>query len=83
MASQFPKLFHQYYAIHEAISRILLEIGAEALDENEIEQRLMALYPDMELEPTTLKAAIRQALKDSEATVGRPILSDCTQPAGH
>jgi hypothetical protein len=76
MASQFPKLFRQYYAIHETISRLVREHGGNALDETEIERRVKELHPDLEMGPATLKAAIRQALQDTESTVGRPTLSD-------
>jgi hypothetical protein len=84
MPSPFPKLFHEYYAIHETISRIIREGDAGTLDESEIERRVKATHPELEMGPAMLRGAIRRALKDTEATVGRPVpLSDDSQVAEH
>jgi hypothetical protein len=83
MASRFSKLFREYYAIHDTVSRIVLVRGGEPLDECEIEKLVKAWHPGLRIEPATIKAAIRQALKDTEGTVGRPVLSDRARHAMH
>lgn len=68
MTSHFPKLFQEYYAIHETIHAILRE-GA-AVDDGEIERRVKETHPDLSMGPATLKAAIKQAVKDTGPTAG-------------
>jgi hypothetical protein len=58
----FPKLFHQYYAIHETIHAILSEDGK--LELSEIERRVRTAHPEVDMAPTILRAAIKQALQD-------------------
>ena len=69
MGSQFPKLFHQYYAIHETIHAILHETNGAPLESDDIERRLKEAHPDLEMGPATLAAAIRQAVTDAHATM--------------
>ena len=82
MASQFPRLFREYYAIHDTISRIVRLRGGEPRDECEIEKLVKAWHPRLKRGPATIRAAIRQALKDTEL-LGRPVLSDQTRHAFH
>ena len=65
MASAFPKLFKQYYAIHETIHAVLSETNGAPVEVTEIESRVRGAHPDLEMEPATLTAAIRQAVKDA------------------
>jgi hypothetical protein len=65
VASQFPKLFHEYYAIHETIHAILRE--GNALEPTTIEWRVKETHPELSMGPETLAAAIRQAIKDTTA----------------
>ena len=72
MASAFPNLFQQYFVIHQTISALLGEDSTTPIDAKDIERRVNALHPDAQIGPELLKAAIRQPLKDTEFTVGRP-----------
>jgi len=65
MDTQFPKLFKQYYAIHETIYALLGEDDGAQPDMTEIERRVRELYPELAMEPAMFDAAIRQALKDA------------------
>lgn len=65
MGSQFPKLFREYYAIHETIHAILRESNGASLAVTEIERRVKDAHPDLDMGPATLAAAIRQAIKDT------------------
>jgi hypothetical protein len=65
MASQFPRLFHEYFAIHETIHSILGETNGGPLEVTEIERRVKEAHPDLGMGPATLTAAIRQAMKDT------------------
>jgi hypothetical protein len=65
MASAFPKLFKQYYAIHETIHGILHETNGAEPELAEIERRVREKHPELEMEPATLAAPIQQAIKDA------------------
>jgi hypothetical protein len=81
MGSQFPRLFHEYYAIHETIHAILHETNGGPVDVAEIEQRVKEAHPDLGMGPATLTAAIRQAIKDTAvATVSEEQLRASYRP---
>jgi hypothetical protein len=65
MGAQFPKLFHEYYAIHETIHVILHESNGGPLEVSDIERRVRETHPDLDMRPATLAAAIRQVIKDT------------------
>ena len=65
----FPKLFHEYYAIHETIHAILGESNGGQLEVSEVARRVKEKHPDLEMGPATLSAAIKQAVQDTRATV--------------
>ena len=67
MGSQFPKLFRQYYLIHETIHAALSESNGGPIEITEIERRVRETHPDLSMKPTTLADAIKQAAKDAGA----------------
>jgi hypothetical protein len=69
MGSAFPKRVQQYYIVHETISA-LLGRDSTADGRGQIKRRIQAQHPELEMGPALLKAAIRQALKDTEFVVG-------------
>ena len=69
MGSHFPKLFHDYYAIHETIHAILHERNGAPTSLADIERRVNEIHPELGMGPATLAAAIRQAAKDTRLTL--------------
>jgi hypothetical protein len=67
MASQFARLFRDYYAIHETIHVILNEGDGAPLNVDQIARRVKEKHPNVEMRPAVLAEAIRQAAKDTRA----------------
>lgn len=60
----FPKLFHEYYAIHETIHAILGETNGDRMEVNYVVRRVRQDHPELDMGPATLVAAIKQAMQN-------------------
>jgi hypothetical protein len=69
MATQFARLFREYYAIHKTIHTILNETNGGPIEVDAIARRDREKHPDIGMEPASLAVAIRQAAIDAQAPI--------------
>jgi hypothetical protein len=66
--SEFGDLYLKYYAIHEAINRILAE-APEAIDPDDVVTKLRALHPELAATMPNLRQEIVAAAREVRAPI--------------